>query len=134
MSDPGLQIEQEIIKLTHARLEAVRRRDRAALEQIIADDFLIAGWLPDGQLGDKQTYIEDCLRPVEVEQGTYSCERWQFRKYDHIVIANYIFKWHALVNGKEWGGMALITSVWANKDGSWQLVVNHSSMVPSPQD
>ena len=134
MSDSSSQIEQEIIKLTHEKMEAIRQRDGAALERIIADDFLIAGWQPEGRIADKRFYIEDCLKPVDVEQGAYSFDRWQFRVYDNTVIANYLFKWHALVAGKEWGGVALITSVWANRDGSWRLVATHSSVIPGPQE
>src|SRR5437870_4676491 len=104
MTDRSARIEQEIIKLTHEWMEAVGQRDRAALERLLGDDFLIAGWLPEGQLGDKQLYLEDCLRPVEWEQATYSYDRWQFRIYDQVVIANCIFKCQALVAGKEWGG------------------------------
>jgi hypothetical protein len=133
MSNHSSRIEQEIIQLTHEWIKAVEQRDFATLDRILADDFLIAGWLPDGQLGDKKFYLEDCLRPVGLEQATYSYDRWQFRTYDKIVIAHCILKCHALVAGKEWGGVFLITYVWVNRDGSWQVVTCHSSPVLGPQ-
>lgn len=101
MSNQSAQIEQEIVRLTHEWIEAVGRRDVNALDRILADDFLIAGWLPGGKLGNKQFYIDDCLRPVDVEQATFSYDQWQFRVYDEFVIANCVFKCHALVAGKE---------------------------------
>ena len=127
MTDVAYQVEQEIIKLTHEWLKAVGQRDFATLDRIIADDFLIAGWLPEGQLGDKKLYLEDCMRPVDWQQPTYSYERWQFRVYNNIVIANCIFKFQALVGGKEWGGVFLITYVWINRSGSWQVTICHTS-------
>src|SRR5262249_40844576 len=104
MSNQNTQIEQEIVRLTHEWIEAAGRRDGAALDRILADDFLIAGWLPDGKLGGRQFYIDDCLKPVDLGQVTFSYDQWKFRIYDEFAIANCAFKCHALVAGKEWGG------------------------------
>ena len=132
MSEQHVGIEQEIIKLTHEWMDAVGQRDLAALERILADDFLIAGWLPDGRLGDKPFYVDDCLMPVEIEQAKYSYDRWQFRIYDRVVIVNCILECHALVAGKEWGGVFLNTHVWIKREDSWQVVTCHSSPVLNP--
>ena len=132
MSVPAL--EQEIIKLAHDWIDSAGRRDRAVLDRILADDFLIAGWLPNGQLADKQTYIEDCLRPVEIEQSSYKYDRWKFRNYGDVVIVNCTLQIHALVGGNDWGGVFLFTQVWINRDGRWQLVASHSSPVQEAQE
>ncbi len=133
MSDRSTQIEQEIIRLAHEWVEAVGRRDSETLDRILASDFLIAGWLPGGQLGNKQFYLEDCLRPVEVRQATFSYDQWKFRIYDEIVIANSVFKCHVLVAGKDWGGDFLFTDVWIKKADGWQVVTRHSSPVLGAQ-
>jgi hypothetical protein len=122
-------VEHEIIKLAHDWIEAGGRRDRAILEQILAVDFLIAGWLPNGQLSDRQTYIEDCLRPVEVEQPSYKYDRWKFRIYGDIAIVNCTLEIHALVGGSKWGGVFLFTQVWVKRDGRWQVTACHTSPV-----
>ena len=126
MSDTAVQ--QEIIALAHEWMEAAGRRDGAALERILADDFVIAGWLPEGRLGDKQTYIEDCLRPVEVDQASYKYDRWSFRIYGDIAIVNCMLEIHALVGGSPWGGLFLFTQVWSKRD-RWQITACHSSQV-----
>jgi Domain of unknown function (DUF4440) len=126
-------IEQEIIKLAHEWIEAAGRRDRAALERILADDFLIAGWLPDGQLGDRETYIEDCLRPVDVERPSYKFDRWKVRTYDDVAIANCILEIHALIGGSDWGGVFLFTQVWVERGARWQVAACHSSPVPGTE-
>jgi len=127
MTDPA--IEQEIIKLTHEWKEAGRQRNRPTLERILADDFLIAGWLPEGKLGDRLTYIEDCMRPVEVEGASYRFGRWKFRRYGDTVIVNCILEIHAIVGGEAWGGVFLMTYVWVKRDGNWQVVSCHTSTV-----
>jgi Domain of unknown function (DUF4440) len=131
MTDP--LIEQEIIKLAHEWIEAGGKRDRATLERILADDFLIAGWLPNGQLGDRETYIEDCLRPVEVEQPSYKYDRWRFRIYGDFAIVNCVLEFHALVGGSDWGGVFLFTQVWVKRDGRWQVATCHSSPIGEAQ-
>ncbi|HKQ03830.1 MAG TPA: nuclear transport factor 2 family protein [Blastocatellia bacterium] len=127
MSDPA--IEQEIIKLAHDWIDAAGRRDHSALNRILADDFMIAGWLPGGQLADKQTYINDCLRPVVVEQSSYKYEGWKFRMYRDVVIANCTLQINALVGGSDWGGVFLFTQVWMKREERWQVVACHSSPV-----
>ena len=127
MTDPD--IEREIINLTHEWKEAGRQRNRATLERILADDFLIAGWLPEGKLGDRLTYIEDCMRPVEIEEGSYGFDRWKFRTYGDIAIANCILEIHAVVGGVAWGGVFQMTYVWEKRVGKWQVVTCHTSPV-----
>jgi hypothetical protein len=82
MLDQNHPIEEEIIQLSHEWIEAVGRRDGDVLGRILADDFLIAGWLPGGKFAHKQFYIEDCLKPVDVEQATFSYHQWKFRVYE----------------------------------------------------
>lgn len=131
MADADYRIEQEITKLEHEWVEAVAQRDANTLDRIIADDFLIAGWLPGGQLGDKQGYIEDCLRPVNVEQASYNFDGWKIGVYGEIAVVNCRFECHAIVAGQPWGGVFLFTDVWVEAKGLWKVVRRHSSPVAS---
>ena len=133
MTDTYSETEREIIKLTLDWIEAVGKRDGATLDRILDDDFLIVGWRPEGVVGDKKLYIEDCLMPVELEQSTYKYDRWQFRVRDDVVIATCIFTCHALVGGNPWGGNFATTYVWVNKEGAWKAIACHSSPVLLPQ-
>jgi ketosteroid isomerase-like protein len=127
MAEADYQIEQEIIELAHEWIDAVGRRDSAVLDRLIADDFLISGWLPDGRSAGKKLYVEDCLRPVEVEQASYSFERWNIRAYDDTAVVNCILHCHALITGQDWGGDFLLTDVWVRQGGHWRVVSRHSS-------
>ncbi|HKQ72543.1 MAG TPA: nuclear transport factor 2 family protein [Blastocatellia bacterium] len=129
MSDAKNQTEHEIRKLAHEWLDAARRRDREPLDRILADDFLISGWQPDGRLADKRYYIEDCLRPVEIQEGAYRFDRWQVRQYGETAVVNCILDIHAIVDGAKWGGEALITDVWVREGEVWRVVTRHSSPI-----
>jgi ketosteroid isomerase-like protein len=131
MAEADSQIEQKILALAHEWIEAIRQRDPVSLDNILADDFVITGWSPGGQLADKKFYIEDCLRPVEVEEPSYHYERWRLRTYGDIVVVNCVFSCHAFVGGREWGGDFLVTDVWVKENGRWRVVTRHSSpLVP----
>lgn len=129
MADANDQIEQEIIRLAHEWIEAIGQRDAATLDRIIADDFLIAGWLPDGRLADKQFYIEDCLKPVNFEQASYNFDRWKVRTYGGVAVANCVFEYHMLVDSQPWGGVFLFTDVWVKEGSDWRVVTRHSGGV-----
>jgi hypothetical protein len=127
MADADYQNEQAIIRLEHAWTDAVVRRDGAELDRILADDFLIAGWLPDGKLGDKSFYIKDCLMPVDVKQSSCTYDQWKIRIFSTTAVVNCIFRCHAVISGQEWGGEFLFTDVWMKEGGSWRAVSRHSS-------
>jgi hypothetical protein len=131
MSDP--RVEQEIIGLEHECMEAVARRDGAALDRILADEFVIAGWQPEGRLADKKFYVEDCLIPVEVHDASYSFDAWNIRVFGDTAVVNYTLDVHAVIAGHEWGGAFLITDVWLRRDGRWQLATRHTSPVLAAQ-
>jgi len=129
MSDADYQTEQEIKQLAHEWLDAARRRDRATLDRILAEDFLISGWQPEGRLADKPYYIEDCLRPVDIQEGYYQFDRWQVRQYGETAVVNCILEIRAIVEGAAWGGEVLVTDVWVRDGGQWRVVTRHTSPI-----
>jgi|SRR6266404_3985353 len=132
MANADSQIEQRILELSHEWIDAIQRRDPVSLDNILADDFVITGWLPGGQLAEKKFYIEDCLRPVAVEKKSFRYERWRVRAYGDTVVVNCVFSCHAVVEGHEWGGDFLLTDVWVRENYRWQVVTRHSSLVVPP--
>ena len=127
MTDADNRTEQEIKKLAHDWLDAVRLRDATTLDRILADDFLISGWQPEGRLADKQFYVEDCMRPVNIQEGSYKFDRWHVRRYGETAVVNCILDIHAIVDGHEWGAEVLITDVWVRERDTWRVVTRHSS-------
>ena len=129
MAEVDHQTEVEIKKLSHEWLDAVRARDRASLDRILADDFLISGWQPEGRLANKAYYLEDCLKPVDIQEGSYQFDRWRIRRYGDTAVVTCNLKIHAIVNGVNWGGESIITDVWVRDGDKWRVVTRHSSPV-----
>lgn len=134
MADGGSEIERNIVQLAHEWLDAIGQRDFVTLDRILANDFLISGWLPGGQVADKKTYIEDCMRPMDVQEPSYRFSRWKLRVYGGTVVVNCVFSCHGIVGGKEWGGNFLFTDVWVRDSGSWRVVTRHSSSIMTPTE
>lgn len=134
MAEGDSEIERNIVQLAHEWVDAIGQRDFATLDRILANDFLISGWLPRSQVADKKIYIEDCMRPMDVQEPSYRFSRWKLRVYGGTVVANCIFSCHAIVGGKEWGGNFLFTDVWVRDSGSWRVVTRHSSSIVTPTE
>jgi len=128
------EAEEQIKDLVDQCLIAVRNRDEAVLDRLLDDDFIIAGWQPDGRLADKKFYIADAITPVDIQSGSYKCDAWKFRFFGDVALVNYILDIHAVVNGHEWGGTVLISSVWRKTaDGdTWRLMSQHTSPIKCP--
>lgn len=129
MTDADEATRQEIIKLCHDWLDAARRRDPETLDRILADDFLISGWQPEGRLADKRFDIDDCLRPVDVQSGSYRYDRWKVRSYGETAKLSCTLEIHAMVGGQEWGGEVLVSDVWVKDRGAWRVVARHTSPI-----
>jgi ketosteroid isomerase-like protein len=129
MLDVDERIRDELIQLTQEWIAAIADRDASALNRIIANDFLISGWLLEGRLADKQFYIADCLQPVEIKGASYSFDEWRIRVYGEAAVVNCRFECQASVAGQPWGGSFLFTDVWVKKGGNWQAVMRHTSPV-----
>ena len=129
MADADNETEQEIKNLVHEWLDAVRRRDYRTLDHILAEDFLISGWQPEGRVADKKFYLDDCMRPVNIQGGSYKFDRWQMRRYGETVVVNCILDIHAIVEGHEWGGEVLITDVWVREQDTWRVATRHTSPI-----
>ena len=130
MADADYETEQEIKKLAHEWLDAIRGRDRATLERILAEDFMISGWQPEGRIADREFYLADCMIPVDIQEGSYKFDRWKVRMYGETAVVNCTLDIHAVVNGYKWGGEVLITDVWIREQETWRVVTRHTSPIP----
>ena len=134
MADADAGTVEAIRKLAHEWLDAGARRDAATLDRILADDFLISGWQPEGRLADKRFYMEDILRPVDVQGGSYHYDRWKVRVYGDTAAVNCILDIHAVVDGHEWGAEVLISDVWVRDGDTWRVVSRHTSPIVRPKE
>jgi ketosteroid isomerase-like protein len=124
------QVEKEIDSVEQELIDAARRQDAAALDRIIADDFLITSDTIADKLGDKKLYLAECLASGTIEAASASYDKVKVRVYGNTAIVNSIFKYQVTIAGEEHGGVFLSTKVWVKNGEQWQFVACHSHRLP----
>lgn len=114
--------EETIRRQAQEWMEATKRRDAAALEQLVADEFVLVA--ARGVI-DKTAWLHATMHQVEVREFRY--EDPQVRVYGEIAVM--LTGWHqeATMAGREWSGDFRITDTWVRRDGRWQVVLRHST-------
>lgn len=124
------QIEKRILGLEQRLMEAVKTRDAAALNRLLADDFVTAGINLTGAQPEKARYIEWALKNLELK--SYILEKPTVRAYPSAAVVTFNYKRQATVAGAPADGDFTVTDVWVKTGNRWQAVSHHISQTPKP--
>jgi ketosteroid isomerase-like protein len=120
-TDRNVGIEQTVLKLTHEWIAADESADRAALNRIIAEDFMGTG--PMGTIVFKEDVI-----PMEGSQGgslSITAQEVKARVFgDSAVVTG-----RGVQKSQEQGDLRF-TVVFAKRQDRWQMVAGHLSRMP----
>lgn len=122
MAPQATSIEETIRHRAQEWMEATQRRDAAALDQFLADEFVLVA--ARGVI-DKPAWLHATMHEVEARAFRY--EDSQVRVYGEVAVM--LTGWHqeATMAGREWSGDFRITDIWVWRDGRWQVVARHST-------
>ncbi len=109
---------------------AIVRKDRAAVEANMADDFRqIDG---DGDVEDKASFLEGILSPKLVIHP-YTVEDFDVRLYGDVALLSGRTRMTGAYDGKPWSSHYRYVDVYARRNGRWQVVnVQISRIKPTP--
>jgi ketosteroid isomerase-like protein len=119
------QVEQEIMRVVREWQEALKRRDREALLRVEAEEFMYT-------VGEKDSFgsREDALKDLaELTVKTISSEAVSTRIYGDVAVVAFRGNIDSIFKGKDFSGDFLETTVWVKRDGRWQVVAAHLSLV-----
>jgi hypothetical protein len=73
----------------------------------------------------KQEWIKGAL-------GPYCCKSFEWkdikvRTYDNVAVLNAVTSQRANIGEQDWSGDFMLTDVWVNKNGKWQVVARHGT-------
>jgi ketosteroid isomerase-like protein len=122
------EVEAGLRALELKWMEALRLRDASALSQIIADDFALVSPQLVVAAGDKEKYFKHAMR--ELNLASYDFEELSVRLYGRTAVVSARLKQSANAAGEDWGGSYLVTDVWVSRDGFWQVVSRHATLIP----
>ena len=122
-------IEEENGALEHDLMNAWCRKDRAALERLIAEDFQLSSAL--GRRMSRGPWLDAAMDRFHI--NWFRFEDLEARPVDpahDVVVAHVKVDQRATAEGREWHGTFLVTDVWAKRARGWQLVARHGSALP----
>lgn len=117
--------EQELKRLSVAWMQAWKDGDRATLERLLAEDFVLV-------LSASTERPVGRARWLEMAFGGYTCESFEYRSQhvrllgDTAIVAS-VYTQKASVAGQDRSGEFFLTDVWQQRGGRWQVVARYSS-------
>jgi ketosteroid isomerase-like protein len=119
-TDPN---EKELLRAERALMEAIRDRDRAKLERMVAAEFAYTGPLSTGDLTQKGGFVAQMTGGISVQ--SFSFEKIVVRSFGDVAIVNTLCRQTGLVAGRPWNPEYLYTDVWVKRGDAWQLATRH---------
>ncbi len=123
--------EQDFLRLHRAEEEAESKKDVAALDRLLNDDFIFVA--ANGSVSEKKKFLDEIKgdsEPSPAPQPNLSYEDFKARVYGKTAIVNYIL----LVSGKDKDGKDYanryrMSVVWIKQKGNWRISNFHSTRV-----
>jgi ketosteroid isomerase-like protein len=121
--------ENEVAKMEREVGEAITRRDTAALDRLIADDFIATN--PLGQVLTKNEAIA-ALNSPEYDLESLVNDEIQVRLFGDVALATALGTAKGRYRGQDASGQFRYLRVWVKRQGRWQAVAAQSTNIPKP--
>lgn len=111
--------EGQIVRLEHSWNSAIRTRDSAALERLLASDFTLAA---DGRTHGavrRATWLSATLRPVAFD--TLGSDNISVSLHGDSATATLRTFWRARVSGQRVSAASRVSDLWVRRKGRWQV-------------
>jgi len=120
---PNQQVQQALITLDRQWGEAASKGDSAALNEILADDFLAIG--PKGEAQGKKEQIAASPRAADVQNASYAADEYKFEMLSpDVVVMTHRATIKGMQAGKEVTESHRSLHVFQKRGGRWQVVAN----------
>lgn len=127
--------EQNVMALANNYADAAVKRDTAAMERLLADDFV--GVSPNGEYATKSQLITDFKTPLPENAGELlgiDINDSKVRMYGDTAVMNakVTFRGQSAA-GQKGSYDQIYTMVAVKKKGQWQIAATHVSTIPPPK-
>jgi ketosteroid isomerase-like protein len=120
--------EKALLALERKWMGALQLRDASALSQLVAEEFTLVSPRLVVAAGDRDKYFQHAMRDLSLT--SYDFEGLTVRLYGRTAVVSGRMRQSASAASEDWGGNYLFTDVWVSRDGAWQVVSRHTSMLP----
>jgi ketosteroid isomerase-like protein len=123
-SDTG---QGRILALENAWDQAVRQKDTAALEMLLAPDLIYVDY--DGKLMDKTQYLASVQAPAMRPTRVVS-ESINVHLYGAAAVVSGVYRETGVTNGKPYALRERFMDTWVRSKESWVCVASQSTSIP----
>ena len=123
---PQENVEQVLMQMEREWAEAPVKRDAAALDRIIADDWICITW--DGETVRKAQVIEDAKSGANTAQSQ-TLGPMTVRVFGDTAVVTGSISGKSQYQGRDMSGHYLWTDVFVKRNGSWQAVASQTTRV-----
>jgi ketosteroid isomerase-like protein len=131
MIDQSTHATDEVLELGQYWADAERAGDADALEQLLADDFLLVG--PLGFMLDKTQYLGS-RRSGDLAHESLVWEDVRVRAYDNAAVAVGSLTQRTTYQGRDASGRLRVTQVAVRHGDRWTIVGLHYSPIAQPPE
>lgn len=119
-------VEQELLKLEQDWTNANLKADVAVLDRILADDYT---WInQEGVLRTKAQNLE-LIKSGGLVIPSMVTDDMKVRIYGDAAVVTGRNTFKATLEGKDFNGQERWTDTWIKRNGRWQCVATHNSMI-----
>jgi ketosteroid isomerase-like protein len=122
--------ERAVTQLIHQWLDALVAKDFAAIDRIVADDYLIT--ISDGRLLNKEQDLAP-VRDAQLKFASAKVEDLKVRVFGDTAIATGTGIYNVTYGERGGETRERFTDVWLKRKGRWQAVSSHSTTLPKPK-
>jgi ketosteroid isomerase-like protein len=115
-------MEEELLKIEKAFAEAIVKNDPEAIEQFVADDWIIID--PDGEIVDRTRFFE-VIKSGALTHDMMGSEDPRVRVYGDSAVVTAISRTKGKFMGQEFSTQERATDVFVKRGGRWQCVLTH---------
>jgi peptidylprolyl isomerase len=117
--------ERSLRELNRQWAEALKDRDKAALERILDDRFISTG--DEGQVSNKRQWIDAAMSAIKVESSSLTDVTARVYGDTGIVAGRWSGKF--TIDGKEVNAAFRFTETFARNRGEWRAIASHESRI-----
>jgi ketosteroid isomerase-like protein len=113
--------EQKILQLEQEWMDAMKRRDEAALNRIMSPEFTLAGVSDfDRPPVPRAVWIDNTLHKLNVE--SFSFDKKKARVFGDAATVQAVYTWKGAFGGKSFTDTGVLIDTWVKQNGSWKVV------------
>lgn len=128
--ESSVDVEKAIAQLERNWMDAIQKKDAAALERLIADDATLVD--SDGRSLTKAAHIAE-VKSRDIKIESFTLDPVKVRVFGDIAMATSGDTEKSQFKGKDSSGHYIWTDIYIKRNGRWQAIAAQNARLPQPK-